>query len=171
VFLGNVAIKPATSPLIRRFGFRRVILGSNLCGAVVFVLCAFITPATPIAVIAVLLFASGVFRSIGFSGYNSVQFADVPAALTSGANTLASTLQQVAVGLGIAVAALIVRATTAGAAVVDPATHELGYRWAFAVLAVLLLLPTIEAWRMPTQAGAEVAARRSPTPRSPATPR
>jgi len=171
VFLGNVAIKPATSPLIRRFSFRRVILGSNLCGAVVFVLCAFIDPATPIAVIALLLFASGVFRSIGFSGYNSVQFADVPAAITSGANTLASTLQQVAVGLGIAVAALIVRATTAGAAVVDPATHELGYRWAFAVLAVLLLLPTIEAWRMPTQAGAEVAARRSPTPRSPATPR
>jgi EmrB/QacA subfamily drug resistance transporter len=161
VFLGNVAIKPATSPLIRRFGFRRVIVGSNICGAVVFALCAFIDPATPIAVIAVLLFASGVFRSIGFSGYNSVQFADVPAALTSGANTLASTLQQVAVGLGIAVAALIVRATTAGAALVDPAAGELGYRWAFAVLAVLLVVPTVEAWRMSTEAGAEVAARRT----------
>jgi EmrB/QacA subfamily drug resistance transporter len=161
VFLGNVAIKPATSPLIRRFGFRAVIVGSNLCGAVVFVLCTFIEPGTPIAVIAVLLFASGVFRSIGFSGYNSVQFADVPAPMTSAANTLASTLQQVAVGLGIAVAALIVRATTAGAALVDPAMGELGYRWAFGVLAVLLLVPAIEAWRMPAHAGAEVAARRS----------
>ena len=166
VFLGNVAIKPATSPLIRRFGFRTVIVGSNLCGAVVFVLCAFIEPATPIVAIALLLFASGVFRSIGFSGYNSVQFADVPPPLVSGANTLASTLQQVAVGLGIAVAALIVRATTAGAAVVDPATDELGYRWAFGVLAVLLVVPTVEAWRMPALAGAEVAARRArPAPR------
>jgi hypothetical protein len=126
----------------------------------VFIMCAFIDLTTPIAVIAVLLFASGVFRSIGFSGYNSVQFADVPGTLTSGANTLASTLQQVAVGLGIAVAALIVRATTAGAALVDPAAGELGYRWAFGVLAVLLVLPTIEAWRMPAHAGAEVAARR-----------
>lgn len=168
VFLGNVLIKPATSPLIRRFGFRTVILGSNLCGAVVFLLCAFIDSSTPIAVIAVLLAASGVFRSIGFSGYNSVQFADVPGPLTSGANTLASTLQQVAVGLGIAVAALIVRATTAGASLVDPAAGELGYRWSFAVLAVLLLVPTIEAWRMPAEAGAEVAARRprpAPLPR------
>ena len=160
VFAGNVAIKPATSPLIRRFGFRRVILGANLCGAVVFVLCAFVDSSTPLSVTVALLFASGVFRSIGFSGYNSVQFADVPTALTSGANTLASTMQQLAVGLGIAVAALIVRATTAGASAVDPGATELGYRWAFAVLALLLVVPTIEAWRMSALSGAEVAARR-----------
>ena len=161
VFVGNVLIKPATSPLIRRFGFRRVIVGSNLGGALVFGLCAFVEPSTPIAVIALLLFASGVFRSIGFSGYNSVQFADVPAALISGANTLASAMQQTAAGLGIAVAALIVRATTAGASLVEPGAAELGYRWAFAVVAVLLLVPAIEAWRLDEQAGAEVAARRS----------
>ncbi|RLQ83948.1 MFS transporter [Mycetocola zhadangensis] len=160
VFAGNVVIKPATSPLIRRFGFRAVIVWSNLCGAVVFALCACVDSSTPIVIIAILLFLSGVFRSIGFSGYNSVQFADVPSSLTSGANTLASTLQQVAVGLGIAVAALIVRATSAGAALVDPGSAELGYRWAFAVLAVLLLVPAIEAWRMSTHAGAEVAAAR-----------
>ena len=160
VFVGNVVIKPATSPLIRRFGFRAVIVWSNLCGAVVFALCACVDSSTPVAVIAALLFLSGVFRSIGFSGYNSVQFADVPAPLTSGANTLASTMQQVAIGLGIAVAALIVRATTAGAALIDPGQAELGYRWAFAVLAVLLLVPAVEAWRMSAQAGAEVAARR-----------
>ena len=161
VFVGNVVIKPATSPLIRRFGFRRVIVGSNIGGALVFVLCSFIEPTTPITVIAVLLFTSGVFRSIGFSGYNSVQFADVPAALTSGANTLASTLQQVAAGLGIAVAALIVRATTTGALMVGPGAAAEGYRWAFVVVAVLLLVPAIEAWLLDAQAGAEVASRRA----------
>ena len=34
------------------------------------------------------------------------------------------------------------------------------YRWAFGVVAVLLVLPAIEAARMPAQAGDEVAARR-----------
>jgi EmrB/QacA subfamily drug resistance transporter len=160
VFAGNILIKPATSPLIRRFGFRRVIVGSNLLGALVYVGCVFLTPGTPLVVTALLLFASGVFRSIGFSGYNSVQFADVPAALTSRANTLASTMQQVATGLGIAVAALVVRVTTVAADAVDPGLPELGYRWAFGVVAVLLLLPAIEAARMPAQAGADVAARR-----------
>jgi EmrB/QacA subfamily drug resistance transporter len=159
VFVGNVVIKPATSPLIRRFGFRLVIIGSNVCGAVVFALCAFIVPSTPIAVIAIALLFSGVFRSIGFSGYNSVQFADVPAAMVSGANTLASTMQQVAVGLGIAIAALIIRVTTAAASVADPGVTATGYRWAFIVVAVLMLYPLIESIRMPSHAGAEVAAR------------
>ncbi|MET0843660.1 MAG: MFS transporter [Mycetocola sp.] len=159
VFLGNILIKPATSPLIRRFGFQTVIVGSNLCGAVVYAGCVFLTPSTPLAVTALLLFASGVFRSIGFSGYNSVQFADVPPELMSRANTLASTMQQVATGLGIAVAALVVRVMTAAADAVDPTLPELGYRWAFGVVAVLLLVPAIEAAQMPVHAGAEVAAR------------
>lgn len=159
VFAGNIAIKPATSPLIRRFGFRAVIVGSNLCGAAVYVACVFITETTPLAVIAALLFLSGVFRSIGFSGYNSVQFADVPAEQTNTANTLASTMQQVATGLGIAVAALVVRLTTDLAALVAPADAGLGYRWAFLVVAALLLFPAIEAARLPAQAGSHVAGR------------
>jgi EmrB/QacA subfamily drug resistance transporter len=159
VFLGNVMIKPATSPLIRRFGFRLVIAGSSLFGAIVFALCVFIEPSTPLVVMVFLLFLSGVFRSIGFSGYNSIQFADVPPSLTSGANTLASTMQQIAIGLGIAVAALIVRLTTVAAEAVDPGRIDLGYRWSFIVVAVIMLYPMIEAFRMPTHAGAEVAAR------------
>ncbi|MEO8907268.1 MAG: MFS transporter, partial [Microbacteriaceae bacterium] len=159
VFVGNVAIKPATSPLIRRFGFRAVIAGSSLGGALVFAACVFIEPSTSLVWIAIALAASGVFRSIGFSGYNSIQFADVPPALTSGANTLASTMQQIAVGLGVAVAALIVRVTTAAAAAVDPGQIDLGYRWSFIIVAVIMLYPMIEALRMPAHAGAEVAAR------------
>ncbi|GAB2510456.1 MFS transporter [Paramicrobacterium agarici] len=159
VFAGNIMIKPATSPLIRRFGFRTVIVGSNLAGAAVYVWCAFLTQETPLAVIAVALFLSGVFRSIGFSGYNSVQFADVEPEHTNEANTLASTMQQVATGLGIAVAALIVRITTDVADVVDPADVGLGYRWAFLVVAAMLLFPTIEAARLPARAGAHVARR------------
>jgi MFS family permease len=160
VLLGNILIKPATSPLIRRFGFGTVIVGSNLRGALVYAGCVVLTPSTPLVISALLLFASGVFRSIGFSGYNSVQFADVPPALMSRANTLASTMQQVATGLGIAVAALVVRVTTATADAVDRGLPELGYRWAFGVVAVLLVVPAIEAARMPLHAGAEVAGRK-----------
>ncbi|HWI02072.1 MAG TPA: MFS transporter, partial [Propionibacteriaceae bacterium] len=40
LFLGNVGIKPATSPVIRRFGFRAVLIASIAGGAVVFGLIA-----------------------------------------------------------------------------------------------------------------------------------
>ncbi|QDZ15575.1 MFS transporter [Humibacter ginsenosidimutans] len=158
VFVGNIAIKPATTPLIRRFGFKNVIVGSNLLGALVYVGCVFIDPTTPIWLIVVLLFLSGVFRSIGFSGYNSLQFADVPSELMTRANTLASTMQQVAVGIGIAVAALIVRLTTTAASAIGPTDAWLGYRWALAVVAVLLVFPVVEAALLPRHAGS--AARR-----------
>jgi hypothetical protein len=69
-------------------------------------------------------------------------------------------MQQVAVGLGVAVAALLVRVMTASAGAIDADAAWLGYRWAFIVVALLLVVPAIEAARMPATAGAEVAARR-----------
>ncbi|WP_427018844.1 MFS transporter [Pseudarthrobacter sp. P1] len=160
VFAGNVLIKPATTPLIRRFGFRAVLILSNAGGAAVLVLCALLNPSTPLAVTAVVLFASGVLRSIGFSAYNTVQFADVPAPKMSGANTLSSTIAQVATGLGVAVGALVLRAAQAILATAAPDAPEVaGYQWTFAVLALLMLYPVLEAVRMPAHAGEAVRAR------------
>jgi len=158
LFVGNIGIKPATTPLIKRFGFRAVIVGSNAIGAAILVLLAFVDPSTPVVVTVVLLVASGAFRSIGFSGYNTIQFVDVPPALTNGANTLASTMQQVAAGLGIAVAALLVRL---GGSLAASVTHDgtwLGYRWAFIGAAALLLIPLFEALTLPRTAGAHATA-------------
>ncbi|WP_026555666.1 MFS transporter [Arthrobacter sp. 35W] len=160
VFAGNVLIKPATTPLIRRFGFRKVLILSNAGGAAVLVLCALLTPATPLAVIAVVLFASGVLRSIGFSAYNTVQFADVPALKMSGANTLSSTIAQVATGLGVAVGALVLRAAQGIIEASAPgAPAVLGYQWTFGVLALLMLYPVVEAVLMPARAGDAVRTR------------
>ena len=105
-----------------------------------------------------VLVLSGVFRSIGFSAYNSLQFADLDQADMTDANTLASTLQQVAVGLGVALGAVILRVVqlTAGPGTLGPVTP---YAIAFAVLAVLMLYPLVEALLLHRAAGDEVAGR------------
>ena len=60
VFAGNVAIKPATSPLLRRFGFRPVLIGSVLGRrACMFVAIALCSPATPLPVVGAVLVLSG----------------------------------------------------------------------------------------------------------------
>ena len=153
VFAGNVLIKPVTSPMIRRFGYRRVLLLSNIGGALTLVACAFLNPETPLALIAVVLFASGVLRSIGFSAYNTLQFMDVPKARMAGANTLSSTIAQVATGLGIAVGALILRGAEAILARIPETAPVTGYQWTFAVLGVIMLYPVVEALRMHRSAG------------------
>jgi EmrB/QacA subfamily drug resistance transporter len=158
LFLGNVAIKPATSPLIRRFGFRSVLVGSVVGGLLVFGALALVRPGTPLVLTGALLVLSGVFRSVGFSAYNSLQFADLAPADMTDANTLASTLQQVAVGLGVALGAVILRVVELGAGPgsLDPVTP---YTIAFGVLAVLMLHPLAEALLLHRSAGDEVAGR------------
>ncbi len=158
LFLGNVAIKPATSPLIRTFGFRSALVVSVVGGLVLLAAIATLRPDSPPVVIAVVLVLSGMFRSVGFSAYNSLQFADLEPAAMADANTLASTLQQVAVGLGVAVGAVILRVVNlaAGPGTVGPVTP---YSIAFVVLAAAMVLPLVEALVLHRAAGNEVAGR------------
>jgi MFS family permease len=161
LFAGNVLIKPATSPLIRRFGFRTVIVGSSLAGALVFGGCALLTADSPSWLIVALLFLSGVFRSIGFSGYNSLQFADISTAQMADANTLSSTIQQIAAGLGVALGALTLRAADQLLGHDGSATGSVpSFQIAFAVLAVIMLYPVLEGLLgLHHRAGSEIAGR------------
>ena len=149
-------IKPATSPLIRRWGFRTVLVGSTLGGAAVFLAIALLAPTTPKVLIGAVMVLSGALRSIGFSAYNSLQFADIDGPEMTDANTLASLLQQVATGLGVALGAVTLRLVDS---YLPPAATTLPYSIAFAVLAVLMLYPLIDAARLHRSAGSEIAGR------------
>lgn len=161
LFAGNVGIKPLTTPLMRGLGIRTVLQIALVMSILCLVAMAFLQPSTPVAVIAVVLAVSGVFRSVGFSGYNSVAFADVPADRMTHANTLHATLQELGAGLGIAVGALLVRLG-------EPVGEALGladdagtpYRVAFVLLGAILLVPLVEAILMPPTAGQSVTGRR-----------
>lgn len=147
LFVGNLAIKPATTWMLRRFGFRTVLVVANAVGIACMIGMAFLTPATSLLVIIPLLVLSGVARSTGFTVYATITFAEVDAAERSGANTLNATLQQVAAALGIAVGGL---ALALGHVVGDGLTP---YRVAFLVLAVLTVLPLLAAIRLSPDAG------------------
>lgn len=155
VFIGNIGIKPATTPLIRRFGFKPMLVLASLASAVTFALCALLTPDTPEPLTFALLVFSGAFRSLGFSAYASVQYADIgPAQLTS-ANTVSATLVHLATGTGIAVAALMIRIFDGLATF--PQDTAGPFRGAFLGMAVLMLASTADNVFLPRHAGAEVS--------------
>jgi MFS family permease len=160
LFVGNIGIKPATTPLLRRFGIRPVMVVSIVAGAVCLVGMALLQATTPLPLVLGLLLASGVARSVGFTAYNTVAFADVPGERMTPANTLLSTLQELGGGLGVAVGALLVRIggpLASGTGLGDGADGA--FRVAFVLLAVLLLAPLAEALRLPRTAGAVVTGR------------
>lgn len=162
VFVGNIGIKPATTPLIRRFGFKPVLVFASLASAVTFALCALLDAGTPEPLIFALLVASGAFRSIGFSAYASVQYADVVPAQLPSANAVSATLVQLATAAGIAIGALLIRVYEAGGPLLGGAGAAGGdpvapYRAAFLALAVVMLLSTLDSLTLPRHAGAEVS--------------
>ncbi|MET0866345.1 MAG: MFS transporter [Nakamurella sp.] len=160
LFLGNLCIKPFTTPLMRAWGIRNVLLLALPMSGLALVGMSLLQATTPIVVMVAVLAVSGVFRSIGFSAYNSVAFSDVPTEKMTHANTLHATLQELGAGLGIAVGALLVRLG-------DPLSVALGlsenpataYRVAFVLLALILLIPLVEDVLMPASAGSSVTGR------------
>jgi MFS family permease len=154
LFAGNVGIKPLTTPLMRRFGMRAVMIGAVLASALCLAGMALLEAGTPLVLLLGLLASSGIFRSIGFTTYNTVAFADVPAARMTSANTLMSTVQELGGGLGVAAGALLVR-LGGGVGLGDDGA----YRLAFVLLAVLLVVPAVEAFLLPPTAGNVVAGR------------
>ncbi|QNK84038.1 MFS transporter [Nakamurella sp. PAMC28650] len=153
VFVGNLAIKPATTPLLMRFGFRSVMVAASICAAASMVMNSLLTPATPILLTGAVMIFGGMARSVGFTVYNTIAFADVVPADLPGANTLSSSVQQVAIGFGVAVGAVAVRAGEPLAGVVH-LTGPIGpYRIAFFVVALLTLVPVVESFRADRSSG------------------
>ena len=149
LYAGNLGIKPATTPLLHRLGFRTVVIGAVLGAIVTTALIATLSGRTPIVLTVLLLVASGAFRSIGFTVYNTVAFADVDAEHLADANTLSSTIQQVAIGLGAAAGALALRLALALGA------HD-EYQAAFVVIAAALVIPAVEAALLPRDIGSSL---------------
>ena len=147
LFAGNLTIKPATTPLMRRFGIRMVLLVNGVASVGCFGLLAALRPGLPVVVIAAILFLSGALRSIGFTAYNSLAFSDVDGEQLTHANTLNASVQELAAGLGIAVAALLLSQLTS-------------YSSTFLVLGALMAVTIVESLRLPRDAGAHVSGTR-----------
>jgi EmrB/QacA subfamily drug resistance transporter len=103
--VGAIGVKPATTFLLRRFGFRSTLVFNGFASAVLLAACAAFRPTWPLAAIYAVLITSGCLRSLQFTAYNTIAYADVPTARMSAATTLYAALQQVSLTIGIPVSA------------------------------------------------------------------
>ncbi len=158
VFAGNLAMKPFTTAIMQRFGFRQVLLVNGVIGVSLVAACALFTAQTPLALVAAVLFVGGLSRSMQFTCYNSIGFADVPKARMSEASALFSMAFQLAMGLGVSIAALLLRASMAAQG--HEAHASAGdFRVAFVGVALLGVLGLIDVYRLPAGAGESVLNR------------
>jgi EmrB/QacA subfamily drug resistance transporter len=154
-FLGNLGMKTVTTPTLRRFGFRSVLVVNGLIASASIAACAAISPQTPQALVIVLMLLAGLSRSMQFTALNTLAFADVAAGQRSSAATLSSMLQQVAMLFGVAVAAAILNLSQIARD--RPALDLVDFRIAFLVIGAIGLVASFRFLALPQGAGAEVS--------------
>jgi fucose permease len=101
-----MSLKITMPGILRRFGYRRVLIVNTLILGLLIVLFATIGVGTPVWLIVVQAFGFGFFTSLQYTSMNTLAYADVTEEQTSGASTIASTMQQMSISFGVATASL-----------------------------------------------------------------
>lgn len=155
VFAGNLLMKPATTPVLRQFGFRPVLVINGLINAVAIVACATFTTSMPVWVICIILFIGGMSRSMQFTALNTIAFADIPQSGMASANTLFSKAFQLAMGLGIALGAVAWRIGDLMHMATDDAARP--FRIALVIVGIIAAFGVLDSWFLAQNAGERVS--------------
>ncbi len=155
--MGAMGMKLAAVTLLRRFGFRTILVVNALISAGFLATCATFTQTTPIEIILVLLLVGGFFRSLQFTSINTIAYADIDPARMSRATSLVSVGQQLSLSSGVAVGALAVQLTVQLHGGGPLAAAD--FPPAFLVVAAISALSVLIFAQLPPDAGAELANR------------
>jgi EmrB/QacA subfamily drug resistance transporter len=155
--IGAITVRFVASALFRRFGFRTIMLVNAVISGSMFAASGSFGVATPVTVILIILLLSGFFRSLQFTGLNTLGYADVPRDRMSSANTLATIVQQLSLSFGVAISAAIVFLSTGNK---TTGFVALDFFPAFALTGVAACLSGLLFVRLPSDVGTEVSGHR-----------
>jgi MFS family permease len=155
---GAMLSKSSTAWLLRRFGFRPVLVVGAVMGSIFLAGYGLFRADTPYIVMAAALLAGGWFRSTLFTSLAALGFADVPRAAMSNATSLSSVAQQLALSSGVAVAALALELAHYTGGRPELAIED--FAIAFYVVGAISLVSIGYFTSLSPTAGEEVAGRR-----------
>lgn len=157
LFSGNLGIKPLTSRVLKRFGFRTTLIINGFLFSLTTFACALFSPATPLAIIVVVLFFGGVTRSMQFTANITLAFVDVREDQLSSANTLFNMMTQIGLAMGIALGAISLRLASVLTGGAENSLSLADFQVAFATVAALAIVALIDCFALPADAGATVS--------------
>jgi EmrB/QacA subfamily drug resistance transporter len=157
---GSMFMKTMAARIIKRFGFRRVLLANAFVASAMLAIYGLFRPATPHLVVLAVLLVSGCFRSLQFTGLNAISYAEVDAPRLGQASSMAGMMQQLSLALGVAIGGYALEA--AGWLWQRPDTDVRNFYVAFAAVALVSASSAWMMWKLPRDAGAEMAGRAKP---------
>jgi EmrB/QacA subfamily drug resistance transporter len=158
--VGAIAMKTTAAPILRRVGFKRVLVWNAVISALFIAAASLFTAATPSAVIMAVLLVGGFFRSLEFTAVNSLAYADIDDTEMSKATSFASVGQQLSMSAGVAVGALVLDFERMGRDTQDVLASD--FPAAFLVVAAFAASSALVFMRLPKTAGSSLASRARP---------
>jgi EmrB/QacA subfamily drug resistance transporter len=156
--IGALALKTTAPAILRRYGFRRLMITTSFLCAAVLIGCGLLRPWMPSVLMSLYLLCGGFVRSLQFTCVNAIAYSDVPHERMSRATSFFSTAQQLSLTMGVCLSTQILSQALA----VSGRDHLLpiDFTVAFTVIALLSLLPLLIYVRLSADAGASVSGHR-----------
>ena len=155
--VGAMFMKTIAARVLRRFGFRDVLwINALVCSAMLAGYGLFRAD-TPHALIVGVLVVAGCFRSLQFTSLNAISYAEIEPRAMSQAASLSGMMQQLSLSLGVAMAGYALQVV--GAIRHDVATAAANFGPAFAIVAAISATSAWMMWKLPVNAGREMAGR------------
>jgi MFS family permease len=147
--------------VLRRIGFRRILIVNGVITVGSIALCATLNPGTPVILIVAILFFHGACRSMEFTCMTTLAFTEIPRERMSRANGFLSAVMQLSLGMGVALGAITLRLFAhAHGHSVTPQLRD--FHLAILFMAALALGPVLDSLGLPENAGAATSGHRQP---------
>ena len=152
---GAMAMKVTAQPILKLFGFKRVLIANALISSAFIAVIGLFQPTTPHLLILLVLLAGGFFRSLQFTSVNTLGYADIERAQMSRATSLASMMQQLSLTVGVGTGALLLHLSMAARGAGQVATGD--FTTAFVAVALVAALSALVYLPLAADAGAAVS--------------
>ncbi|ATQ44929.1 MFS transporter [Caulobacter mirabilis] len=151
--LGVFVARPFAAPLLKRWGFRLVLLLFVTLTALLTAAPGFFNADTPVWLIMALLAGAGFARSSQFIAANTIAYADVPQDQIAQASTLSAVTQQIGLAMGVSFGGLMLHLARGSGGQLTADRFTLPY----IAVGATTLLAVLVYWRLDKDAGAAIS--------------
>ncbi len=155
---GALLMKLVATPIVHRFGFRRVLMWNALIAAGFTAACALFQASTPVWLMVTVLLIGGFFRSLQFTAVNALTYADLDSAQMSRASSFSAMAQQLGISLGVACAAVTLNLSIGLRGGIE--ADRIDVMWGFAVTALCVAASALSFRRLSNRSGNQLRHRR-----------
>ncbi len=154
----NLFAKPFVTKVVRKLGYKKVLVSNTLLLAVIISLFSLPNQHTPVYYLIPLLLAYGMVSSMQFSSMNTISVADLDRETSSEGNSMIAVTQQLSISFGISITSLLLGMMNQIHFRTDAAINT--FKYTFLILGIITALSSIVFARLKKTDGNNLSGHR-----------